>query len=194
MTEKQTLRRALIKKRREYAALPSTAQENDAIKAYFLQFFTDYCSETAADAPLVFCYVGVGWEVPTREIIESLLSDGVRVCVPRCLENGIMDAVEIASFDDLHRGMYDLWEPDAFVSAIAPADIDIALVPATAFDRHGNRLGRGGGYYDRFLARLRDDCITVGLAYDAFLLDTVPTEEYDLAVMHILTENGVLPV
>jgi len=192
---KNTLRRALIKKRREFAALPSTKQKSDAIEAEFLAFVGEYCDAVGIDAPFVFCYVGCGWEVPTRGIIDALLNDGFRVCVPRCsdagiTDAGIMDAVEIPSLDALHRGMYDLWEPDADAPAVSPDEIDLAVVPATAFDRSGNRLGRGGGYYDRFLARLRDDCVTVGLAYDAFLLDAVPTEDYDLPVMHIVTENG----
>ena len=191
MSGKNSLRRALIKERRAYAARPDTKLRADAIMEACISFCMTQCTDIAA--ALVFCYVGDGWEVPTAGIIESLLADGIRVCVPRCRndgEKGIMDAVEITSLSDLHRGMYDLLEPDEDAPAVDPASITLAIVPATAFDTAGYRLGRGGGYYDRFLTLLQPDCVTVGLAYDAFVLDAVPKEEYDLAVTHILTETG----
>ena len=63
------------------------------------------------------------------------------------------------------------------------------LIPALAYDRTGRRLGRGGGYYDRFLARV--DCCTVGLIRAAFLLDALPAEWNDVPVSAVITEDGV---
>ena len=70
-----------------------------------------------------------------------------------------------------------------------PQSGDLILVPALAYDRAGRRLGRGGGYYDRFLARV--DCCTVGLIRAAFLLDALPAEWNDVPVSAVITEDGV---
>ena len=82
MSSKNSLRRALIKERRAYAARPDTKLRADAIMEACISFCMTQCTDTAA--ALVFCYVGDGWEVPTGSIIESLLADGIRGCVPRC--------------------------------------------------------------------------------------------------------------
>ena len=73
---------------------------------------------------------------------------------------------------------------------LLPQPGDLMLVPALAYDRAGRRLGHGGGYYDRFLARV--DCCTVGLIRAAFLLDALPAEWNDVPVSAVITEDGVL--
>ncbi len=70
-------------------------------------------------------------------------------------------------------------------------DLDAVLVPGLAFDLNGRRLGRGGGHYDRFLVRLRPDCLRVGVCFEGQIVDTVPADPWDQPVDAVVTEAGV---
>jgi 5-formyltetrahydrofolate cyclo-ligase len=72
--------------------------------------------------------------------------------------------------------------------------IDAVIVPGVAFDPQGRRLGYGGGFYDRLLPRLRDDCLRVGVAYDEQLVDELPVAEHDAHVHAVVTPSRVLRV
>lgn len=73
------------------------------------------------------------------------------------------------------------------------SDVDIVLVPARAFDRHGYRLGRGGGHYDRLLPTLRPGVPVVGVTCTARIVDRLPREPHDVPMTHLATETGVVP-
>lgn len=75
---------------------------------------------------------------------------------------------------------------------VKPEAIDLMLIPGIAFDRHGNRLGQGGGYYDRYLMHVRDDCLTIGIAFDEQVVDEVPHEYTDVQVGYIVTPTRVI--
>ena len=79
----------------------------------------------------------------------------------------------------------------ASVPEVAPARIEVALVPGLAFDPLGRRLGRGKGYYDRLLAGLPADAPRVGVTLDRLMAETVPVDPHDVAMTHLVTENGV---
>ncbi len=188
MTDKINFRQELISARKEYAEKEILSPD---ITKEFLSFFDSFQTTCKRKPICVFCYVGSGWEVPTRDIITALFSKGVRLCVPKCSDKGVMDAVEIKSLDDLKKGKFGLLEPSDDAPVISPDDIDLCVVPATAFDRYGYRIGRGGGYYDRFLSALPETSVTAGLIYEKFLVSLVPTDEYDRRVEYIITERGI---
>jgi len=142
-------------------------------------------------ATYVFLYLSIGYEVDTYQLIKCAFSDGKRVCVPRCHAGGVMDAVEISSVSDLQPGMYGILEPDETLPAIDPEKLDFILVPGMAFDRMRNRLGRGAGYYDRFLDRAKD-AVTVGVCRSARLFDMIPFESHDKKVDFLITEKETL--
>lgn len=73
-----------------------------------------------------------------------------------------------------------------------PASFDLVVVPGVAFTERGDRLGRGGGWYDRLLPQLRDDCATVGVAFDVQVLPELPVEPHDARVDVVVTETQVL--
>ena len=75
---------------------------------------------------------------------------------------------------------------------IKQEDIDIVLVPGRVFDANCNRVGRGGGFYDRFLHKLKPSSIKIAIAYSCQVVDDVPQEEWDHRVNCILTENGII--
>ena len=142
-------------------------------------------------AKCILFYLSIGHEVNTYQLIEQAFFDGKRVCVPRCYEGGMMDAVEIFSLSDLKRGMYGILEPDANDLAIDPKELELIFVPGMAFDRARNRLGRGAGYYDRFLERA-EDAVAVGICRSTRLFDEIPHEPHDKKVDYLVTENETI--
>lgn len=103
------------------------------------------------------------------------------------------DELALHVYDDtsLERHTLGFDEPRASASTVDPSDVDVVLVPGLAFDRSGGRLGRGRGYYDRFLARLPQGVATVGVTVDDAVVDSVPMDETDRRVGWLATESGV---
>jgi 5-formyltetrahydrofolate cyclo-ligase len=71
---------------------------------------------------------------------------------------------------------------------VDPTLLDVVVVPGLAFTRGGERLGQGGGHFDRFLTRVRGDCLRIGVAFHEQLIDAVPTERHDIAVDRVITD------
>lgn len=138
-------------------------------------------------ARTVFCYVSYGGEPETRGILEKSLELGKRLAVPKCLEKGVMEATLITSLNQLREGRYGILEPAEGLETIGFDKIDFAVVPAIAFANDGRRLGQGGGYYDRFMAKTQ--AFTCGICYSRFILEDIPTEPFDMTVMRVITEK-----
>jgi 5-formyltetrahydrofolate cyclo-ligase len=103
-------------------------------------------------ATVIFCYIGVRSEVETMPFIQKALEDGKRVCAPALERGGIMKAKEISGADDAAPSDFGLIEPKSGCSDVPAREISLVVVPCLCCDRNGNRLGYGGGYYDRYLA------------------------------------------
>lgn len=71
-----------------------------------------------------------------------------------------------------------------------PESIDVVIVPGTAFTAAGDRLGQGGGWYDRFLEGIRSDCVTIGVGFEPQLVDALPTEAHDVRLDQVVTDAG----
>ena len=139
----------------------------------------------------IFIFVGTGWEVDTRPLVEEALAAGKTVCVPRCLPGGVMEACLIRSTGELRQiPPMGLWEPLEGTPVIPPSDIDFAIIPCIACDKYGFRLGRGGGYYDRFLKGGR--FVKTAICRTSALQEKLPIEAHDESVNFILTEKGIL--
>ena len=76
-----------------------------------------------------------------------------------------------------------------FNNEVNVEDIDILIVPAVAYDKDCYRLGYGGGFYDRFIEHLRDDAITIGIAFDLQVFDSIPKENHDAQLNYVITEK-----
>ena len=136
-------------------------------------------------------YLSMPDEVPTDPLIELSISEGKCVCVPM-LESayGVMSAAQIHSLAALTVGKFGLRTPDPeHVERVSPAAIDLVLVPAVAFDRSGNRLGFGSGYYDRFLPQAAK-AVFLGLAWECQITEEIPYEPHDVKMHYLLTEKG----
>ncbi|MEV0932857.1 5-formyltetrahydrofolate cyclo-ligase [Streptomyces phaeochromogenes] len=152
-----------------------------------------------AHARTVAAYVSVGSEPGTRALLDALHARGVRVLLPALLADNDLDWGAYAGEGSLvsveHRGKMALLEPagerlgpDAVLTA------DAVLLPGLAVDARGIRLGRGGGSYDRVLARLDRagaDPALVVLLYDSEVVDRVPEEPHDRPVHAVVTPSGV---
>ena len=135
----------------------------------------------------IFIYVSAKNEVSTYDTIRYLFERDIKVCVPKTYSDGRMDAVEIESFGDLEEGRFGLLEPVS--SEVFPLeDIDVAIVPGVAFDLNGNRIGYGGGFYDRFFERCSGhDMKKIGTAYDFQITELPEPEKSDIKMDRVLT-------
>lgn len=131
-------------------------------------------------------YVDIRHEVQTHQILADCFQNNKHVYVPRVLTDG-MEFYEIASFDDLCKGNFGILEP-AFHCPKLQTHLDLMIVPLVMFDSKGNRLGMGGGYYDRYLAM--HQCHTIGLAY-AFQHGQFNVFDHDIALNQIITEEKI---
>ena len=148
-------------------------------------------------AATVAAYVSVGHEPGTGPLLDLLRDRGVRVLLPVLLADGDLDWAPYAGSADLHSARRGLLEPGtASLGPGAVAGADVVLVPGLAVGRDGVRMGRGGGSYDRALARVPAGTWRCVLLHPGELLDTVPAEPHDLAVDAAVTDRGVvrLPV
>ncbi len=147
-------------------------------------------------ASTVMLYMPLANEVDLTAAAIRCFQSGKVVCVPRVdWKRREMDAAEVSSFDDhvMEVDEHGIRTPRQG-PPLVPAVIDLVVVPGLAFDPHGNRLGRGGGYYDRFLRRLRRTAATVGLAFDVQIIDAVPADDRDFSVDIIVTDRRVAHV
>jgi 5-formyltetrahydrofolate cyclo-ligase len=134
-------------------------------------------------AGTVAAYVSVGTEPQTSGLIFALWKRGTYVLLPLLLDDDDLDWASYEGPDSLApgpRGLLQPTEPPRGVHAVTSADL--VIVPALAVDRAGRRLGRGGGSYDRALARVGAAVPTVALIYDHELLDEVPCGPHDQPV------------
>jgi 5-formyltetrahydrofolate cyclo-ligase len=138
-------------------------------------------------------YASTGAEVDVDPALHHLLEADCTVALPWVEGDGVHMAAIADLRGDLVPGWRGVREPrPALRSPIPPEDLDLAIVPGVAFDRAGTRLGYGGGHFDRFLVRLRPGTPIVGTAFDAQVLDRLPSEPHDVAVHVLVTESGVL--
>ncbi len=167
------------------AALPPRRkQEADAAIAAHLLAMPEYQS-----AETIFCFVGTDREIDTRPILEATLQRKKRLCVPLCVENGTMELRQITELSQLRPGTAGILEPMSDAPIVLSDDVDFAILPCLTCNRLGQRLGQGGGYYDRFLAHYRGG--TVLLCREALLREEIPVEPHDYPVPWVLTERGL---
>ncbi|MFJ2092105.1 5-formyltetrahydrofolate cyclo-ligase [Streptomyces sp. NPDC087901] len=147
-----------------------------------------------AGARTVAAYVSVGSEPGTRALLDALRARGVRVLLPVLLADNDLDWAPYEGADGLRKAGRGLLEPDgARLGPDAVLDADVVLLPGLAVDGRGMRLGRGGGSYDRVLARLSAagaHPALIVLLYDAEVTARVPEEPHDHPVDAVVTPAG----
>ncbi|MDE2028830.1 MAG: 5-formyltetrahydrofolate cyclo-ligase [Candidatus Omnitrophica bacterium] len=136
----------------------------------------------------ILFYVSMPGEVDTSAMIDRAFYFGKRVALPIVEQNQRkLIPTFISSMKDLQKGAYGILQPAADPQKTAAVkDLDAVVVPGLAFDRRHNRLGRGAGYYDRFLSTLSDRVATIGLAFDFQLTESLPVEAHDRRLQHVI--------
>lgn len=142
----------------------------------------------------IMTYLDFRKEVRTGDILSYALANNLTLSIPVCIpETRELIAARVTSLNELAAGHYGIREPEPEKIRITDCNtLDIIFTPGAAFDYHGNRIGYGAGYYDKFFNRLGKDVLKVALAYSFQVVDHVPSEEYDIPVDYIVTEKEVI--
>ena len=134
----------------------------------------------------VLLYAAMAEELDVLPLAET---PGKRFYLPRCAENRQLTIHEYPC--SLVVSRYGIREPDTESPEISPEKLDLVVVPGLAFTRGGNRLGNSGGYYDRFLPKLRRECAIVGVAPDELVLESLPVDPWDFPVKILATPTEI---
>ena len=175
--QKQELRQ-LIRQRKRQQTQQQLSRLSLAVSAQLL------AHQRMQQAHTVMLYYSLPDEADTRTLIDTLCQQGKRVLLPVVTGEGQMELRHYSGRSDLRPGAYGIMEPAGELFARYD-EIDLAVIPGMAFDTLGHRLGRGKGYYDRFLPRL-PHCYKIGICYPFQLLPHVPTCPTDIAVDEVL--------
>lgn len=184
-SRKKELRETMIRDRDQ---LPETEREE------FSRVITNcvLAQEEVKRAKGVFCFVGFGSEPDTQPLIRQLLADGKTVYVPKTEKgNPVMELAQIDSLDALEVDYYGILAPGKTDARRgAHTDVDVVIVPGVVFDKQGNRIGYGAGYYDRFLAN-DSSLFKLAIGYSMQVIDAVPVDEHDIPVDAFVSEMGI---
>jgi 5-formyltetrahydrofolate cyclo-ligase len=165
--------------RRNRLTCQEIAKRSNSIQEFVIN------SKEFLQAKVVGAYFALGSEVTTELIIERAKTVGKKIALPRVEEDNII-FYELSSIKFLIRGRFGIMEPPPCGHI---GDIDILVVPGIAFDKKGNRLGYGKGYYDRLLSGKRT--FSIGLAYSFQMLENLPYDRYDKRLDAIASEDGL---
>ncbi|MDG6218688.1 MAG: 5-formyltetrahydrofolate cyclo-ligase, partial [Candidatus Thermoplasmatota archaeon] len=144
------------------------------------------------DSTNILFYVSYDNEVCTHQLIKNSLSFGKKVYVPLSeRKTHTLTISKLFDYNDLIPGTFGILEPKKEKQHLVPINVlDLILVPGIGFDKKGNRLGQGGGYYDWLLSKTK--ATAIALAFEFQLVDLIPTEQHDQQVDIIVTEEQVI--
>ncbi len=143
----------------------------------------------------IMTYISCQGEVDTHALIRQWFAQEKQLFIPRLAPpSPQMEAVEIQDVDrDLRLGSFGILEPLATLPAVEdPTAIALHIVPGVLFTEQGERLGQGGGYYDRFLKRVAPKAPLIALAYEWQIVKALPQESWDIPIPMIITEERVI--
>ena len=148
--------------------------------------------EAFETAGMIALYKAIGGEVDLELLFSACWNAGKRTCIPIFnTESKIYEMAEVTAETHYSTGHYGIREP--LTPALFPmAEVDLVAVPGVAFDRNGNRLGRGGGYYDRLLNGFSG--VAAAVAFDFQILLQIPYEPHDKPVTLLVSETKIVNV
>ncbi len=141
------------------------------------------------DVKNIFSYVSFDGEVDTHNIILDALYKEIGVFVPKIINDSIFEVVKLNDFSELKKDKFGILAP-VNSDKIDSVKFNLLLIPGLAFDKKMNRLGRGKGYFDRFLNEVTG--VKIGLCYDFQIVDKVPIADNDVKMDIIVCDSGVI--
>ncbi len=146
-----------------------------------------------ARAESILLYRAFRSEVATETVFQTLRQQGKTVCLPRTVpERKILLPLIWDGEIALQPGYRGILEPELQAGRVVPPDtLDIVVVPGLLFDRSGNRLGYGGGYYDRFLALQAPQALRIGLAFSCQIIASIPAMAHDIPLHVVVTDREI---
>jgi 5-formyltetrahydrofolate cyclo-ligase len=141
------------------------------------------------EAKVIGIYVSMKNEVDTHNVINKLLMTGKRVCVPLINNDGTMRFIYIDSLENMIVNKFGTLEPSSINEIANMDEIEVMVMPGVCFDRYGNRIGFGKGYYDRYLEK--DNHIKkIGIAFDEQVINgKINIEDFDIKYDYLFTES-----
>ena len=138
-------------------------------------------------AERIMFYLAFDGEVKTKNMINKARELGKEIYVPLCdTKDKQLRPCLLSKDSALEKGPYQTRQPQTKIN-LPLENLDLVVVPALAFDKNGNRLGRGKGYYDHFLKKVSNRVYSIGLAFDFQILPTLPIEQNDIPVNKVLS-------
>ena len=186
---KKELRKTFLSRRRELTD-DQVLHRSQAIFQNWLSFLDPQKHRTVH----TFLSIRAFREVETSPFIAHLETahPAVRVGVPRVGFESKELTHHLFLPHQLEKNSWGIFEPKIEAPVMEPHEFDMILVPMLAFDRRGDRLGYGGGYYDKFLAQVRPDCDLIGLCFALGLsMEDLPASIHDVPLHCVVTEDGV---
>lgn len=185
---KSSLRKSMLKKRRSLSN-EEVKKKSEIIISRLMDLDVFKKSKT------IMVYLSFKNEVDTYELIEWCFKHNKSVVAPYNIpsEKKIIPC-KIKNLDDnIQTSSLGVLEPNIqVVKEVDLNNIDLIIVPGVAFDKNRNRLGFGGGYYDRFLSRRTKSTPAAAICYDFQLVDEVPIGDFDIPMDMIITENNII--
>lgn len=183
------------------AAIREQARKNRVAQKDKDAISRDICAKFVAlpayaAAKTVMWYVDAGSEVRTRHTLPEALTHGKRVVVPYCIvETNELELFLLEDMSELVEGAYKILEPKdelrkLSAKRVRPEELDLVMVPGTAFAPDGSRMGQGKGYYDRLLGNARADTPLVALAFECQMFPDIPVASHDVYMDQVLTETN----
>ena len=133
----------------------------------------------------IFVYLSKNKEVDTRDFIKTAISDGKKIYVPKIIDHKML-AAKLYNLGDLETGAFDIPTSKKLEFIKNP---DLTICPGLTFDDEKNRLGYGGGFYDKFLGE--NDTTKVGLMISDFRSIKIPDDPWDIKMDYIITEDKI---
>lgn len=144
-----------------------------------------FSSEEYKQAKTISCYVSIGSEVETHDMIKQALKDGKKVCVP-ILQGGSIIMSLIEDFNELNtRDEFGILEPYV-IRKVELDKVDLVIAPCVAFDKYGHRIGHGKRYYDRLLDGYKGK--KIALAFSEQMIDKIPNESHDVKMDMVVSD------
>lgn len=150
-------------------------------------------------ADVILMYASLPNEVETLKLMDELLAEDTKQIYCPVTRGDEMEFYKISSLEDLKEGNFNVLEPEPNdeLRLMTKDTVNYCmLMPGLMFDKQGNRLGYGKGYYDKYLAKLPKDVnfTTIALSYEEMVKDAIPAEETDWKADYIVTENGIYKI